>query len=94
MFQRKPVLPGTSDSDQLTKIFQLCGSPTEDNFPGWNRYDPKVEFTPFWLPGPRRIQSVLPEQWESLSLLRGSFDLTLLLHIEPRLRQSISWTDS
>lgn len=63
MFQRKPVLPGTSDSDQLTKIFQLCGSPTEENFPGWNRLDPKAEFAPFWGPMPRRISSVLPEQY-------------------------------
>lgn len=63
MFQRKPVLPGTSDSDQLSKIFQLCGSPNDDNFPGWNKFDPKQEFTPFWTYCPRRIQSVLPEQY-------------------------------
>lgn len=63
MFQRKPVLPGTSDSDQLTKIFQLCGSPSEENFPGWNRFDPKQEFAPFWTYSPRRVQSVLPEQY-------------------------------
>lgn len=32
----RPVLQGVSDQDQLDKIFQLCGSPTEDNMPGWS----------------------------------------------------------
>lgn len=32
----RPVLQGISDQDQLDKIFQLCGSPTEDNMPGWS----------------------------------------------------------
>lgn len=67
MFQRKPVLPGTSDSDQLTKIFQLCGAPNEDNFPGWNRQDPKTEYAAHWAPMPRRVSSVLPEQCVSNS---------------------------
>ncbi|KAF8201411.1 kinase-like domain-containing protein [Pholiota molesta] len=33
MFQRKPILPGTSDLDQLEKIFSLCGSPNQHNWP-------------------------------------------------------------
>lgn len=65
MFQRKPILPGSSDADQLTKIFQLCGSPTEENFPGWNKYDPKSDFPAQWAPSVRNIRSVLPEQWVS-----------------------------
>ncbi|KAF9435215.1 serine/threonine protein kinase, CMGC, CDC2/CDK sub [Entomortierella beljakovae] len=32
----RPVLQGNSDQDQLDKIFQLCGSPTEDTMPGWS----------------------------------------------------------
>ncbi|OBZ78401.1 putative cyclin-dependent kinase 9 [Grifola frondosa] len=28
MFWRKPILPGSSDLDQLDKIWQLCGTPT------------------------------------------------------------------
>jgi len=32
----RPVLQGNSDQDQLDKIFQLCGSPTEENMPGWS----------------------------------------------------------
>ncbi|ORX77787.1 Pkinase-domain-containing protein [Basidiobolus meristosporus CBS 931.73] len=31
----KPILPGSSDIDQLDRIFRLCGSPSEDSMPGW-----------------------------------------------------------
>ncbi|KAK9473486.1 kinase-like domain-containing protein, partial [Dipodascopsis tothii] len=37
MYVHKPILMGNSDLDQIQKIFQLCGSPTQDNMPGWNR---------------------------------------------------------
>ncbi|VVA97097.1 unnamed protein product [Arabis nemorensis] len=30
----KPILPGKTESDQLTKIYELCGSPDENNWPG------------------------------------------------------------
>ena len=33
MFTRKPILPGTSDLDQLEKIWSLCGSPNQHNWP-------------------------------------------------------------
>jgi len=33
MFTRKPILPGTTDLDQLEKIWSLCGSPTQHNWP-------------------------------------------------------------
>ncbi|CAL1708739.1 unnamed protein product [Somion occarium] len=35
MFWRRPILPGTSDLDQLDKIWQLCGTPTEYTWPGY-----------------------------------------------------------
>jgi serine/threonine-protein kinase BUR1 len=31
----KPILAGDSDIKQLEIIFDLVGSPTEDNMPGW-----------------------------------------------------------
>lgn len=46
MFTRKPLLPGSSDTDQLRLIFELCGTPADDIWPGWrdlpdlNIYDP------------------------------------------------------
>ncbi|KAF9527396.1 hypothetical protein CPB83DRAFT_856083 [Crepidotus variabilis] len=36
MFTRKPILPGTSDFDQLEKIFSLCGSPNQHNWPDFD----------------------------------------------------------
>ncbi|TCD68853.1 serine/threonine protein kinase, CMGC, CDC2/CDK sub [Steccherinum ochraceum] len=33
MFWRKPILPGSSDLDQLDKIWQLCGTPNQHTWP-------------------------------------------------------------
>ncbi|XP_048598399.1 cyclin-dependent kinase C-1 isoform X1 [Brassica napus] len=30
----KPILPGKNENEQLSKIFELCGSPDENNWPG------------------------------------------------------------
>lgn len=35
MFKGRPVLPGNSDLNQAHLIFDLVGSPSEDNMPGW-----------------------------------------------------------
>lgn len=35
MLHGKPILAGESDAHQLDIIFDLCGSPTDDNMPGW-----------------------------------------------------------
>jgi cyclin-dependent kinase 7 len=44
---RVPFLPGESDIDQLTKIFQALGSPTEETWPVRNlklaKYCPRVD---------------------------------------------------
>ncbi|KAJ7057759.1 kinase-like domain-containing protein [Mycena amicta] len=36
MFMRRPILPGTSDIDQLEKIFMLCGSPNQHSWPNFD----------------------------------------------------------
>lgn len=36
MFRGKPILAGTSDLNQAQLIFDLVGSPTEENMPGWS----------------------------------------------------------
>ncbi|AFZ81353.1 protein kinase domain-containing protein [Theileria equi strain WA] len=33
----KPLFMGANDSDTLDKIFKLCGSPTEENWPGFSQ---------------------------------------------------------
>lgn len=37
MFERRPILMGESDAGQLDAIFNLCGSPNEDIWPGWTQ---------------------------------------------------------
>lgn len=36
MITRKPIFRGTSEINQLELIAALCGSPNDDNFPGWS----------------------------------------------------------
>ena len=36
MFTGRPILAGSSDLNQVTLIFELVGSPTEENMPGWS----------------------------------------------------------
>jgi serine/threonine-protein kinase BUR1 len=36
MFKRKPILTGSSDLNQTQLIFELMGSPNDENMPGWD----------------------------------------------------------
>ncbi|KAI0698061.1 kinase-like domain-containing protein [Cerioporus squamosus] len=55
MFFRKPILPGASDLDQLDKIWQLCGTPTSEE---WPEYDllPGCEGVKSFGMHPRRLR--------------------------------------
>lgn len=33
---RRPILPGSSDIDQLEKIWQLCGTPNQHTWPNYD----------------------------------------------------------
>ncbi|KAI1186868.1 Pkinase-domain-containing protein [Nemania serpens] len=37
MLTREPLLPGTNEVDALTRIFELCGVPTDESWPGFRR---------------------------------------------------------
>lgn len=37
MFKGKPILAGNSDLNQAELIFNLVGTPTEENMPGWSQ---------------------------------------------------------
>jgi hypothetical protein len=43
---RKPWLPGTSDLDQLTRIFAALGTPSPETWPGCEALPTYVEFRP------------------------------------------------
>ncbi|KAI1429501.1 kinase-like protein [Xylaria sp. FL1777] len=51
MLVGKPILAGESDSHQLEIIFDLVGSPTEDNMPGWKQLPGAESLTPRPRPG-------------------------------------------
>ncbi|CAO3593629.1 unnamed protein product [Absidia cylindrospora] len=48
LLRGKPILQGIDDLDQLKRIFLLCGSPTQENMPGWNKLQDagSVKFEP------------------------------------------------
>ncbi|KAI9023658.1 kinase-like domain-containing protein [Phycomyces nitens] len=37
LIKLRPILQGQDDMEQLKRIFHLCGSPTQENMPGWNK---------------------------------------------------------
>ncbi|XP_030757806.1 cyclin-dependent kinase 7 [Sitophilus oryzae] len=43
---RVPLFPGESDLDQLTKIFDVFGNPTEENWPGIKTLSDFIDFKP------------------------------------------------
>ena len=69
MFKGRPILPGNSDVNQAQLIFDLMGSPNEDNMPGWSA-----------LPGCEGVQSfhhrnsTLPQAFRE----QGSLFISLL----------------
>ncbi|KAF6757633.1 Pkinase-domain-containing protein [Ephemerocybe angulata] len=73
MFQRRPILPGSSDLDQLEKIWFLCGTPTQHSWPNFDALpgcDGVKRFNNSW---PRRLrqsyESVGPETVDLLDKL-------------------------
>ncbi|KAF9450218.1 Pkinase-domain-containing protein [Macrolepiota fuliginosa MF-IS2] len=75
MFSRRPILPGTSDLDQLEKIWQLCGTPNQHTWPNFDALPGCDGVTPPRFPNPyaRRVkpayESVGPETADLLDKL-------------------------
>ncbi|BFZ63205.1 hypothetical protein YB2330_004325 [Saitoella coloradoensis] len=86
MLVGKPILPGQSDIDQVDKIFQLCGTPTEETMPGWSK-----------LPGPPtengitfnapKYPSTIKQRYEKYGVLAVQL-LENLLKLNPQERYS------
>ncbi|ONK75549.1 uncharacterized protein A4U43_C03F18060 [Asparagus officinalis] len=53
----KPILPGKNEPEQLTKIFELCGTPDEINWPGVTKIPWYNNFKPS-RPMKRRVREV------------------------------------
>ncbi|KAG9311694.1 kinase-like domain-containing protein [Chiua virens] len=97
MFMRKPILPGTSDIDQLEKIWQLCGTPNQHTWPNFDAL-PGCEGVKRFQNYPKKLKSSLV----SISIGPETSDLLdKLLTCNPRDRITASqaldhdyfWTD-
>ncbi|KAE8147362.1 kinase-like domain-containing protein [Aspergillus avenaceus] len=70
MFKGKPILAGTSDLNQAQLIFNLVGTPTEENMPGWNLL-PGCEGVKSFGSKPGNLSDVFKDQNSAaISLLR------------------------
>ncbi|KAI5117879.1 hypothetical protein M0805_002271 [Coniferiporia weirii] len=84
MFMRRPILPGNSDLDQLDKIWAICGSPNQQNWPDYDTL-PGCEGQIRFRPQERRIKTV----YESLGKETCAL-LDRLLALDPRERITAS----
>ncbi|KAH8110277.1 kinase-like domain-containing protein [Phellopilus nigrolimitatus] len=80
MFMRRPILPGNSDLDQLDKIWSICGSPNQQNWPDYDTL-PGCEGQIRFRPQERRVKSVYDSLGKETCAL-----LDRLLTLNPRER--------
>jgi serine/threonine-protein kinase BUR1 len=70
MFKRKPILAGKSDVNQAEIIFELVGSPNEQNLPGWKDL-PGCEGVRQWDKRPGNLRQVFREYVSSNTKLKS-----------------------
>src|SRR5271154_6123997 len=83
MYTGRPLFPGTTNDDQLAKIFRLMGTPTERTWPGISQFSEyKTTFPAF---ATQSLHAILP-QVDALGLdLLGK-----MLQLRPEMRISAS----
>ncbi|KAI0180927.1 kinase-like protein [Hypoxylon sp. FL1284] len=86
LLTREPLLQGRSEADELARIFELCGVPTDDAWPGFRR-----------LPNARLLRLPKPSSAATGSVVRARFPLltaagadllSRLLSLDPARRPS------
>lgn len=81
MFTGRPLFPGTTNEDQLLKIFRLMGTPSERSWPGISSFPEYKQTWPVY--ATQELRSLLP-QVDSLGIqLLGQ-----LLQLRPEMRCS------
>ncbi|KAL8722011.1 MAG: hypothetical protein Q9181_007585, partial [Wetmoreana brouardii] len=85
---KEPLLQGKNEVDQLSKIFELCGIPTEETWPGFKRL-PNARSLRLPSSNPKTHGSVIRAKFPFLTLA-GTQLLTSLLALNPKARPSAS----
>ncbi|KAL2357266.1 putative cyclin-dependent protein kinase [Cryomyces antarcticus] len=81
MYSGRPLFPGTTNEDQLQKIFRLMGTPSERSWPGISQF-PEYKAN-FHVYSTQDMRLILPQVDQlGLNLLLG------MLHLRPELRVS------
>jgi cyclin-dependent kinase 7 len=81
MYNRAPLFPGSSDIDQLGRIFSVCGTPNATSWPGCEKLPDFIAFDPSEA---QSLAEVCPKATDSaLSLM------TSMLQLDPRKRANL-----
>ncbi|EPY49222.1 CMGC/CDK/CDK9 protein kinase Cdk9 [Schizosaccharomyces cryophilus OY26] len=86
MYKGKPIMQGSSDLDQLDKIFRLCGSPTQASMPNWEKL-PGCEGVRSFPAHPRTLETAFFSYGKAMTSLCGSI---LRLNPEERLSAAMA----
>lgn len=88
LLKKEPLFPGKSELNQITKIFELCGLPTERSWPSFRRL-PNVKGLKLPVnPTESATRSIVRTQFPSLTIA-GVNLLESLLSINPASRPSV-----
>ncbi|KAK6435969.1 negative regulator of the PHO system [Oleoguttula sp. CCFEE 5521] len=81
MFTGRPLFPGTTNEDQLLKIFRLMGTPSERSWPGISQFP---EYKPNWpVYATQELRAILPSVDSAGLQLLGQ-----MLQVRPEMRCS------
>ncbi|KAL6832266.1 serine threonine protein kinase [Trichoderma camerunense] len=86
LITREPLLQGSNEVDQISKVFELCGVPTEDSWPGFRRL-PNARSLRLPKQSPLASGSVIRARFPNLTSAGASL-LNSLLALDPEKRPS------
>ncbi|KKO99873.1 CMGC/CDK protein kinase [Trichoderma harzianum] len=86
LITREPLLQGSNEVDQISKVFELCGVPTEDSWPGFRRL-PNARSLRLPKQSPLASGSVIRARFPNLTAAGASL-LNSLLALDPEKRPS------
>ncbi|KAJ4362249.1 hypothetical protein N0V85_009360, partial [Neurospora sp. IMI 360204] len=91
LLTREPLLQGKNEVDELTKIFELCGLPTDESWPGFRRLpNARSLRLPSTKPAPQTTTTTLIRAKFPLLTTAGVSLLSSLLSLNPSKRPTAS----